>query len=96
MTLTHSIMTPPMTTNIYWDVILANICPVARFHMLHGACAHRICWLGNARYRGLQQSAGIMINYLYEPAKLADRQQFYMRHMQDTHIRPPTSSAWDF
>lgn len=39
--------------------------PVARFHLGNGAELHRINWLGDTSDKGLQQSAGLMVNYLY-------------------------------
>jgi malonyl-CoA decarboxylase len=41
--------------------------PVARFHLGNGARLERINWLGNVALRGLQESYGIMVNYLYDP-----------------------------
>jgi malonyl-CoA decarboxylase len=39
--------------------------PVARFHLGNGAQLHRINWLGDTSTKGLQQSFGLMVNYLY-------------------------------
>ncbi|PWG62040.1 malonyl-CoA decarboxylase [Sediminicurvatus halobius] len=39
--------------------------PVARFHLGNGARLHRINWLGDTSGKGLQQGAGLMVNYLY-------------------------------
>ena len=41
--------------------------PVARFHLGNGARLERINWLGNVSPRGLRESYGIMVNYLYDP-----------------------------
>jgi malonyl-CoA decarboxylase len=40
--------------------------PVARFHLGNGARVERLNWLGDLSSRGLLQSAGIMVNYLYD------------------------------
>lgn len=40
--------------------------PVARFHLGNGARLERINWLGDTSPRGLKQSHGIMVNYLYD------------------------------
>jgi malonyl-CoA decarboxylase len=40
--------------------------PVARFHLGNGARLERINWLGNTAWRGIQESFGIMVNYLYD------------------------------
>ena len=39
--------------------------PVAHFHLTNGARIERLNWLGDMSAKGLQQSAGIMVNYLY-------------------------------
>jgi malonyl-CoA decarboxylase len=39
---------------------------VARFHLRNGAQIERINWAADNSPRGLSQSAGIMVNYLYE------------------------------
>ena len=38
---------------------------VARFHIGNGARLERIDWLGDLSPKGLRESAGIMVNYLY-------------------------------
>src|ERR1700704_3081889 len=40
--------------------------PVARFHLGNGARLERINRLGNTAPRGIQESFGIMVNYLYD------------------------------
>jgi malonyl-CoA decarboxylase len=44
--------------------------PVAKFHLGNGARLERINWLGNTASRGLRESLGIMVNYLYDPEKI--------------------------
>jgi malonyl-CoA decarboxylase len=39
--------------------------PVARFHLGNGARLERINWLGDLSPKGLRESAGVMVNYLY-------------------------------
>jgi malonyl-CoA decarboxylase len=39
--------------------------PVARFHLGNGARLERIDWLGDISPKGLRESAGVMVNYLY-------------------------------
>ena len=39
--------------------------PVAHFHLSNGARVERLNWLGDISSKGLQQSAGIMVNYRY-------------------------------
>jgi malonyl-CoA decarboxylase len=38
---------------------------VARFHLGNGARLERIDWLGDLSAKGMRESAGIMVNYLY-------------------------------
>ncbi len=40
---------------------------VARFHLGNGARLERINWRGNVSARGLRESYGLMVNYLYDP-----------------------------
>jgi malonyl-CoA decarboxylase len=46
---------------------VSAIDPVARFHLGNGARLERINWLGNTSARGIKESFGIMVNYLYDP-----------------------------
>ena len=39
---------------------------MARFHLGNGARLERINWAGDTSRNGLRQSAGLMVNYLYE------------------------------
>lgn len=43
---------------------------VARFHLGNGASVGRINWAADLSAKGLEQSCGLMVNYLYEPDKL--------------------------
>jgi malonyl-CoA decarboxylase len=40
--------------------------PVARFHLGNGAGLERVNWLGNVAARGIRESYGVMVNYLYD------------------------------
>jgi malonyl-CoA decarboxylase len=51
--------------------------PVARFHLGNGARIERLNWLGNTSRRGLSQSAGIMVNYLYQPKDIERQHEDY-------------------
>jgi malonyl-CoA decarboxylase len=39
--------------------------PVARFHLGNGASVGRINWLGDTSTKGMNESAGLMVNYIY-------------------------------
>ena len=44
--------------------------PVARFHLGNGARLEKINWLADTSSRGLKQSHGLMVNYLYDPREI--------------------------
>jgi malonyl-CoA decarboxylase len=44
--------------------------PVARFHLGNGARIERINWAGDPTPKGLKQSYGLMVNYLYDLKRL--------------------------
>ena len=48
----------------------ATLDSVARFHLRNGALLERVNWLADRSERGITQSAGIMINYVYELDKI--------------------------
>lgn len=43
---------------------------VARFHLGNGARIERLNWLADPSPKGLRQSCGLMVNYLYDPKRL--------------------------
>jgi len=50
---------------------------VAHFHLSNGARLERINWLGDLSSKGLQQSAGLMINYLYQLDEIEENHEAY-------------------
>jgi malonyl-CoA decarboxylase len=44
--------------------------PVARFHLGNGARVERLNWLGDPSPKGIRQSYGLMVNYLYDLRRL--------------------------
>jgi malonyl-CoA decarboxylase len=44
--------------------------PVARFHLGNGARVERLNWAGDPSGKGLKQSYGLMVNYLYDLKRL--------------------------
>ena len=44
--------------------------PVARFHLGNGARVERLNWAGDPSTKGLKQSCGLMVNYLYDLKRL--------------------------
>jgi len=51
--------------------------PVSHFHLSNGAEVARINWLADCSDNGLKQSAGMMVNYLYNLDKITQRVQDY-------------------
>ena len=45
---------------------------VARFHLGNGARIERLNWAADTSAKGLKQSCGLMVNYLYELDELDD------------------------
>jgi len=61
---------------------------VARFHLNNGARLERINWGADLSKRGLQQSLGMMVNYLYEPRAIEVNHDRFMqgRVMASRHV----------
>ena len=53
--------------------------PVARFHLGNGARLERLNWLGDISPKGMKQSAGLMVNYLYEPSGIEENHEAYVQ-----------------
>ena len=51
--------------------------PVAHFHLSNGARVEQLDWLGDRSPKGLQQSAGIMVNYLYRLGNIEANHEAY-------------------
>jgi hypothetical protein len=52
--------------------------PVANFHLRNGAELHRICFLADTSAKRLDQSYGLMVNYLYRLDRLAENNEAYL------------------
>jgi malonyl-CoA decarboxylase len=59
---------------------LRPIDPVARFHLENGARIQRLNWLADSSAKGLKQSAGIMVNYLYDTDEIESNHEAYRLH----------------
>ena len=53
--------------------------PVARFHLGNGARIERVNWLGDTSEKGLKQSWGLMVNYLYDPGTIEANVETFAR-----------------
>jgi len=52
--------------------------PVAKFHLGNGAKLHLINWAGDLSRKGLRQSAGIMVNYLYDLSSVEENHERFV------------------
>jgi malonyl-CoA decarboxylase len=51
--------------------------PVARFHLGNGARLEQLNWLADASPKGLRQSYGLMVNYLYDLEEIEKNHEAY-------------------
>jgi malonyl-CoA decarboxylase len=54
--------------------------PVARFHLGNGARLERVNWLGNTAPRGMRESFGLMVNYLYNLRSIEANHEAFVRN----------------
>ena len=66
--------------------------PVARFHLGNGARLHRLLWAADLSAKGKDQSAGIMVNYLYDLGRIESNHDEYFD--QGTIAVSKTVSRW--
>ena len=66
---------------------------VARFHLGNGASLERINWLADVSKRGLQQSAGLMVNYLYRLEDVEENHEIYVKEHRVAASRQVTKLA---
>jgi malonyl-CoA decarboxylase len=52
--------------------------PVAKFHLGNGAKLHQVNWAGDLSKNGLRQSAGLMVNYLYDLASVEENHEQFV------------------
>ena len=53
--------------------------PVARFHLANGARLEQLNWMGDTSRRGLGQSLGLMVNYVYRLADVERNHEAYAK-----------------
>jgi malonyl-CoA decarboxylase len=68
-----------------------RIDPVAHFHLGNGARLERINWLGNTELRAIQESFGVMVNYLYDHDSIENNHEAFVR--DGTIVRSPDVDA---
>jgi malonyl-CoA decarboxylase len=52
--------------------------PVANFHLSNGASLERLNWLANPASYGVEESLGVLVNYLYDRSKIATNAGAYL------------------
>ena len=56
--------------------------PVARFHLGNGASVHKLNHMGDTSVNGIKQSAGMMINYLYDLKDIEENHESYSKNRE--------------
>lgn len=56
--------------------------PVSRFHLGNGARVEQIDWLADVSDKGLRQSFGMMVNYLYDPDEIEANVEAFAQETQ--------------
>jgi malonyl-CoA decarboxylase len=51
--------------------------PVAHFHLSNGARIERLCWAADTSDKGVKDSAGLMVNYLYDLTRIEQNHEDY-------------------
>ena len=65
--------------------------PVARFHLRNGARLERVNWMSDPSPTGLVQSAGIMVNYVYDEPDLVANHEAFVNEGRVAHSRAVAS-----
>lgn len=65
--------------------------PVAHFHLSNGASIKQLNWMADTSEKGMSQSAGIMVNYLYELSKIDNNHENYMINKVVSHSKKVSS-----
>ena len=58
---------------------------MARFHLRNGATLERINWLGDRSGKGIRESAGLLVNYLYDRKAVARNHEVYVNDNEIVH-----------
>ena len=61
--------------------------PVARFHLRNGARLQRINWMSDPSPAGIRQSAGLMVNYVYDEETVVANHEAYVNEGRIAHSR---------
>ena len=55
----------------------ASLEALAHFHLSNGARIERVCWAADTSDKGVKESAALMVNYLYDPARIEQNHEDY-------------------
>ncbi|MFP3035971.1 MAG: malonyl-CoA decarboxylase [Wolbachia sp.] len=61
--------------------------PVAHFHLSNGASIKQLNWMADTSEKSISQSAGMMVNYLYELSKIDNNHESYMVNKVISHSK---------
>jgi malonyl-CoA decarboxylase len=61
------------------EIALTSGDAVARFHLNNGARLDRLNWRADESDKGLRQSLGLMVNYVYEPRRIESNHEKFVR-----------------
>ncbi|MCY4454063.1 MAG: malonyl-CoA decarboxylase [Immundisolibacterales bacterium] len=67
--------------------------PVARFHLRNGARLERINWMGDPSPAGISQSAGMMVNYVYDEGTVVANHEAFVNEGRIAHSRAVAALA---
>ena len=67
--------------------------PVARFHLRNGARLERVNWMSDPSPTGLRQSAGLMVNYVYDEPTVVANHEAYVNEGRIAHSREVAALA---
>ncbi|CAM9801151.1 unnamed protein product [Scytosiphon promiscuus] len=52
--------------------------PVGNFHISNGARVERVNWMADLSPRGIENSFGVMVNYVYDPLEIESNNRLYL------------------
>ncbi len=58
---------------------------VARFHLRNGARLERLNWAGDISAKGIEESYGLLVNYVYDPDEVAENHEAYANDYRVAH-----------
>ncbi|ORY43324.1 MCD-domain-containing protein [Rhizoclosmatium globosum] len=68
--------------------------PVANFHIRNGACVYQLDWMGDMSNKGIGQSYGMMINYLYDLPSVEENHILYTQQHTISVIDGDKQFGW--